>query len=102
MQEKEKRPNNRKVGETGKASMASKFEEAMQKERDTVLNRAKKREAAEKAKTPSINIKRVTEIIKKKGAATKAAPMKEAIKKSIEEGNSENSMMKALINRFKS
>ena len=102
MQEKEKRPNNRKVGETGKTSMASKFEEAMQKERDTVLNRAKKREAAEKAKTPSINIKRVTEIIKKKGAAPKVAPMKEAIKKSIEEGNSENSMMKALINRFKS
>lgn len=102
MQEKEKKPNNRKVGETGKPSMASKFEEAMQKERDTVLNRAKKREAAEKAKTPSVNIKRVTEIIKKKGAAPKAGPMKEAIKKSIEEGNSENSMMKALLNKFKS
>lgn len=105
MQEKEKRPNNRKVGETGKASMASKFEEAMQKERDTVLNRAKKREAAEKAKTPSINIKRVTEIIKKKGAAPKSGPKSIYPKMSEpeeEKGNSENSMMKALINRFKS
>lgn len=102
MQEKEKKPNNRKIGETGKVSFASKFEEAMQKERNTVLNRAKQREQAEKAKTPSVNIKRVTEIIKKKGAAPKAAPLKGAIKKSIKEGNSENSMMEALINKFKS
>lgn len=102
MQEKEKKPNNRKIGETGKPSMASKFEEAMQKERDFVLNRAKQREKAEKAKTPSINIKRVTEIIKKKGASQKNAPIKEATKKSIKEGTSENSMMQALINKFKS
>jgi hypothetical protein len=102
MQEKEKKPNNRKIGETGKPSMASKFEEAMQKERDTVLNRAKQREQAEKAKTPSINIKRVTEIIKKKGAALKAAPMKESYKGKGDKETSENSMMKALINKFKS
>jgi hypothetical protein len=102
MQEKEKKPNNRKVGETGGPGLMSKFEEAMQKERDFVLNRAKQREKAEKSKTPSVNIKRVAEIIKKKGAAPKVAPMKEAIKTSIKEGNSENSMMKALLNKFKS
>ena len=115
MQEKEKKPNNRKIGETGKPSMAREFEEAMQKERDFVLNRAKQREKAEKAKTPSINIKRVTDIIKKKGvdlksgaksimsrmSDTKAEPMKESYKGKGDRSNSENPMIKALINRFK-
>lgn len=37
-------PKKKEVGEMGKPSLKAKFEAAMQKERDFVLNRAKKRE----------------------------------------------------------
>ena len=57
MQDKKKNPDQGKVGEMGRPSMASKFEEAMQKERDSRVK-----------KTPigKADMKRVIEAVRKR------------------------------------
>ncbi len=87
MQDKGKNPDKGKVGEMGKPSLQSKFEEAMQKQRDDMMKK--------KDSKPSVNVKRVMEVIKKrKGIKTEMGGKDNS-------ENFENAMQKAYMSRLK-
>jgi hypothetical protein len=87
MQDKGKNQDNGKVGEMGKPSLQSKFEESMQKQRDDMMKK--------KDSKPNVNMKRVMEVIKKrKGVKTEMGG-----KDNSEQF--ENAMQKAFMSRLK-
>lgn len=90
MQEKKKNPDQGKVGEMGKPSLKSKFEAAMQEERDAMMEKAKKSD-----KSPSLNMKRVIEVVKKRKAQDTEMGGKDNSSKF------EGAMQKAFMSRFK-
>ena len=89
MQEKKKNPDQGKVGEMGKPSMASKFEEAMQQQ---YMSRP---ENKKKDSKPSVNVKRVMEVIKKRKTQKTEMGGKDNSEKF------EGAMQKAFMSRFK-
>jgi hypothetical protein len=89
MQEKKKSPDQGKVGEMGKPSLKSKFEAAMQEQ---YMSRP---ENKKKDSKPSVNVKRVMEVIKKrKGIQTEMGGKDNS-------ENFEGAMQKAFMSRFK-
>lgn len=87
MQDKGKNQDKGKVGEMGKPSLQSKFEEAMQSQRDEMMKK--------KDSNPNVNMKRVMEVIKKrKGIKTEMGG-----KDNSEQF--ENAMQKAYMSRLK-
>jgi hypothetical protein len=89
MQEKKKNPDQGKVGEMGKPSLKSKFEAAMQEQ---YMSRP---ENKKKDSKPSVNVKRVMEVIKKrKGIQTEMGGKDNSEK-------FEGAMQKAFMSRFK-
>lgn len=87
MQDKGKNPDKGKVGEMGKPSLQSKFEAAMQEERDAMMKK--------KGEKPNVNMKRVMEVIKKrKGIQTEMGGKDNS-------ENFENAMQKAYMSRLK-
>jgi hypothetical protein len=88
MQEKKKSPDQGKVGEMGKPSLQSNFEAAMQEERDAMMKK-------KGDKTHSVNIKRVMEVIKKRG------PQKTEMGGKDNSMKFEGAMQKAFMSRFK-
>jgi hypothetical protein len=89
MQEKKKNPDQGKVGEMGKPSLKSKFEASMQEQ---YMSRP---ENKKKDSKPSVNVKRVMEVIKKrKGIQTEMGGKDNS-------ENFEGAMQKAFMSRFK-
>jgi hypothetical protein len=87
MKDKGKNQDKGKVGEMGKPSLQSKFEEAMQSQRDEMMKK--------KDSKPNVNMKRVMEVIKKrKGIKTEMGG-----KDNSEQF--ENAMQKAYMSRLK-
>lgn len=90
MQDKGKNQDKGKVGEMGKPSLQSKFEAAMQKQYMSRPENKKKKDSK-----PSVNVKRVMEIIKKRGVIKTEMGGKDNSE------NFENAMQKAYMSRFK-